>query len=109
MFEGREIASFAKLEFLLEIAGEVVMPGELNRGREGRVGLNEDFPRCFAPAGPTSDLGEQLKGAFACPEVRQVEREIGVDDSDERDVGEMEALRDHLRTDQDVDLAGAKS
>src|SRR6266446_8344624 len=30
VLEGREIATLAKLEFLLEIAGEIVMPRELN-------------------------------------------------------------------------------
>ena len=38
-----------------------------------------------------------------------MEREIGVDDSDKRDVRKMEAFRDHLRADEDVDLARAKS
>ena len=32
-------------------------------------------------------------------------REVGVDDPDQRDVGKMQALRDHLRADEDVGLA----
>ena len=37
-----------------------------------------------------------------------MQREIGVDDADERDVREVQPFRDHLRADEDVDLAAAK-
>ena len=38
-----------------------------------------------------------------------MQRQIGVDDPDERDVREMQTFRDHLRADKNVDLAGAKA
>ena len=38
-----------------------------------------------------------------------MQREVGVDNSDQRHVREVEALGDHLGADEDVDLAGAKS
>jgi hypothetical protein len=37
-----------------------------------------------------------------------MQREIGVNDADERDVWEMQPLRDHLRADENIGLAGAK-
>ena len=71
--------------------------------------MHENFARRFAAAGAAGDLGEQLKGPFARAEIRHVQREIGVDDSDQRHVRKMQTFRDHLRADQDVDLARAKS
>ena len=49
-----------------------------------------------------------MEGAFAGAEIRQVQGQVGVDDADQRDVGEMQSLGDHLRAEQDIDLAGAK-
>ena len=37
-----------------------------------------------------------------------MQREIGVDDSDKRYIREMQAFRDHLCADENIDLAGAK-
>ena len=109
MFEWRKIAALTKFEFLLEITGEIVMPRKLDRRTERRVGLHENFAGRFAAAGASGDLREQLERAFAGAEIGQVQREIGVDDSDERHIRKMQTFRDHLRADEDVDLAGAES
>ena len=37
-----------------------------------------------------------------------MQAQICIDDADERDVREVQALRDHLGAEQDVDLADAK-
>ena len=37
-----------------------------------------------------------------------MQRQVGVDDADQRHVREMQSLGDHLRADEDVDLAGAE-
>ena len=37
-----------------------------------------------------------------------MQREVGVNNADERDVRKMQSLRDHLRADEDVGLARAK-
>ena len=108
MFERRKIAAFTKFQFLLEVAGEIVMSRELNGRTERRVGLHENFAGGFAAARAARHLREQLKRPFARAEIGKVQREIGVDDSDERDVREMQTLRDHLRADENVDLAGAE-
>ncbi len=108
MFEWREIAAFTELELLLEIAGEIVMSRELNRGAERRVSLYENLTRCLAAASASSDLCEKLESAFAGAEIGQMQGEIGVDDSDQCHVRKMQAFRDHLCADENVDLAGAK-
>ena len=38
--------------------------------------------------------------------ARLMQRHVGVDDADERDVREMQTLRDHLGADEDVDQIG---
>src|SRR5437667_3723829 len=58
VLERREIAMLAKLEFLLEIAGEIVMPRELNGGTKRCVSLHKDFSRRLAAARAASDLCE---------------------------------------------------
>ena len=108
VFEWREIAAFAELELLLEIAGEIMMARKLNRGTERRVSLHENFAVCLAAAGASGHLCEKLESAFAGAEIGEMQGEIGVDDSDKRHVREMQTFRDHLRADENVDLAGAK-
>ena len=59
-------------------------------------------------AGAPGHLRQQLERAFAGAKVRHVQRQIGVNDADERDVGKMQALGDHLRADKNINLTGAK-
>src|SRR6476661_1929586 len=108
VFEWREIASLAELELLLEIAGEIMVAGKLNRRTERRVSLHEHFAMCLAAAGASRHLCEKLESAFAGAEIGHMQGEVGVDESDQRYVREMQALRDHLRADENVDLDGAK-
>jgi len=68
--------------------------------------LNQRFARRLAAAGPPDHLGEQLKGPFRRAKIGQPEADVGRDDADERDRRKIMALGDHLRSDQDVDLAG---
>src|SRR5207244_180388 len=106
MFERWKIAALAELQLLFEITGEIVVARELDRRRKGCVSLHEHFARGFTAAGPSRDLRQQLESPFAGAAIRQVQGQIRIDDADQRDVWEMQALRDHLRPDQDVDLAG---
>ena len=108
MFEWREIATFAEFELLLEIPSEIMVPRKLNRGTERRVRLHENLARCLAASGASGDLCEKLESTFAGAEIRQMEGEIGVDDSDQCHVREMQAFRDHLCADENIDFAGAK-
>ena len=108
VLEWRKIAALAKVEFLLEIASEIVMPRKLNRWRKRGVSLHKHFARSFAASGASRHLRQKLKGPFARAEVGQMQRQIGVDNSDKRDIRKMQTLRNHLCADENVDLAGAK-
>ena len=72
----------------------------------GGEGLDDDFAFEFAASGATGDLGDELEGALAGAEVGDVEAEVGVEDSHEGDVGEMQAFGDHLGADEDIDFLG---
>src|SRR5262249_12978232 len=68
----------------------------------------DDFALDIAAPRASGDLREKLEGPLARAKIRQVQPHVGVDDSDERDVREVQPLRDHLRADEDVDLARAE-
>ena len=97
-----------KLDFLVAESLEIVVARELDAWVVWRECLDKDFALDFAAASPSGDLGEELEGAFACAEVGHLESDVGVDDSDEGDAGEVEAFGDHLGADEDVDFTGAK-
>src|SRR5258708_2732545 len=61
VLEWRKITALPELELLLEVTGEIVMPGKLDRRRKRRVSLHENFAQPFAAAGATRNLREQLK------------------------------------------------
>ena len=58
-------------------------------------------PRPARPATCVSSWKRPLAGA----EIREAEPDVGGDHADQRHLREIVALRDHLRADQDVDLA----
>lgn len=97
-----------ELDFLVAESLEIVVARELDAWVVWREGLNKDFALDFAAPSPSGNLGEELEGAFACAEVGHLESDIGIDDSDEGDPGEVEAFGDHLGADEDVDFTGAK-
>src|SRR4030095_3360125 len=108
VFEWRKIAALAKLEFLLEIAGEIVVARKLDRRTKRRGRLYNNFPGRFPTSGASGDLREKLKRALPCAKIRQMQREICIDDSDQRHIRKMETLRYHLCADEDVDVACAE-
>src|SRR5947208_15944363 len=67
--------------------------------------LNENLSALRSTLGTPRDLTEQLKTALRRPKVRQVDADVRVHDADQSHVGEVESLRDHLRAEQDVDVA----
>src|SRR6185437_3044600 len=56
---------------------------------------------------PASHLTEELKATLRRAKVREVDADVGVDHADERHIWKIEALGDHLRAEQHVDLAAA--
>ena len=95
-------------QFRVGKAVEVRMPGKLDRLRLRRERLHDDLARAVATAGAARHLHEQLESPLVRAKIRHVHRQVGVDESDQRHVGKVEALADHLRADEHVDLAGAK-
>ena len=74
----------------------------------GAEGLHQ-HPAPFRPAARAAGhLRDQLKRPFGGAEVGQVQGRVGVDHADQRDVGKIEPLGDHLRAQQDAHLARAK-
>ena len=99
VFKWREVAALAELEFLLEISGKIVVPRELDRWRKRSVSLHEYFAGGFSAPRASCSLCEKLKSAFSRAKIRQMQRQIGIDDSDQGHIRKMETLRDHLCTD----------
>ena len=87
----------------------VVLGDREDRRMVGLVALDDRRPRPVATPGPPDRLGQQLVGPLRGPLVGQVERDVRRDDADERDVRDVEALRDEARPDEHVDLAGLRT
>ena len=69
------------------------------------VGLQQAEALPAGAPGPPGHLAEQLKRALGGARIAIGEAEIGIDHADQRHVGEMVALGDELRADDDVGLA----
>lgn len=108
MGEGGVSELLANIEFLGDEAIEVVVSCKLDGGAVGGGGLDDDFSGHRSATGAAGDLGEELESTFAGAEVGGVEREVGVEDADEGDVGEVESFGDHLSAEEDVDFFGAE-
>src|SRR3984893_6887375 len=67
--------------------------------------LNQDASRQIATACATGNLREQLEGALGGAKIRQAQRGIRADHTDQRDALEIMALREHLRASQNVERA----
>ena len=67
--------------------------------------LNDRLAGTLAAPGAAGDLRQQLERALGRSEVREAEADVGGDHADQRHVGKVVALGDHLRADQDVDFA----
>ena len=70
--------------------------------------MHENFALRFAASGSAGNLREQLKGPLARAEIRHMQRQICVDDPNQSYIWKVQTLGDHLRSDEDVDLAGTK-
>ena len=69
------------------------------------MGLQKaDAPPLLA-AGAADHLMQQLKRALGRARIAVAEAEIGVDDADQIELGEMMALGDELRADDDIEAA----
>ena len=108
MFERREIATLSELQFLFEVTSEIMVPRELNRRTERCVGLDKNFTGLFAAPCAPRHLCEELESPFTSSEIRKVQSEVGIDDSNERHIRKVQTFRDHLSADEHIDFPGAE-
>ena len=71
----------------------------------GLVRLQEADAAALLAAGAADHLMQQLERALGGARIAVGEPEIGVDDADQVELGEMMALGDELRADHDVEAA----
>src|ERR1700730_2367856 len=103
------IAAFSKFALLLPEAVKPVRPRELDRGTKRRRCLHKNFAGDLSSSGAASDLSKQLESAFTGSKVGQMQADICIDDAHQGDIRKIEALGDHLCTDENVDLSTPKS
>ena len=97
----RRIAELSPpVELLGEEAGDVVAGGVAERRRVRLERLHDHLARRVAAAA-AGELRHELERALLGAEVRDRQPRVRVDDRRERDAGEVVALGDHLRPDQD--------
>lgn len=105
--KGWEELSFAFFDEVVVKAEVIGLDGEIDDWRVGLVGLDDDRGGVeMAAANATDDLGEELESSFFCSEIGEGEAGVGLDDADGGKVGKVEAARDGLGADEDLDVAG---
>src|SRR4051812_616698 len=72
----------------------------------GQSGLDQNLPSFGAAARPARDLTQELEATLGRTEIGQIDSNVRVDDPNEGDIRKVEALGDHLGSEQDVHLAG---
>ena len=100
--ERRVLHEPPKLQLLLIEPGEIMLRRKLDRIVILKISLQNNFSRRIASPRAPRDLRQQLKGSFRGAKIRDVQIEIGCDRSDERHLGEVQALGNHLRADENV-------
>ena len=100
--EGRISVAAAVGHFLVEEQAVVLLGGRGDGIVLRGVGLNDHRSRPRAASGAARHLSQQLKGTLRGPEVRQIEVHVSIDDPYQRDLREVQPLRDHLCAHQDV-------
>ena len=68
-----------------------------------RLDIRLALPR--AAAGSPDHLRQQLEGALGGAKIRDTEPDVGRHHADQRDLGKIVALGDHLRADEHIQLA----
>ena len=91
------------------IVGLVVNVEALNQQKDAALQLSQDEVRRLAATAERErigrDLHDLLERAFGRAQIAALQPQIGVDDPDTGQVGEMISLRHQLRADDDVDVA----
>ena len=71
--------------------------------------LDEDPPALCTPPCSSRHLRDKLKRPLARAKIREMQAGVGVHDTDDRDIGEVESFGDHLRAEQDVHVSAGET
>ncbi len=72
------------------------------------VGLDQHLPRRLISSGPACRLGQKLKSPLPAPEIRGLQGEVCRQNPNQRHIGKIMALHDHLGADEDIRLPMGK-
>ena len=72
----------------------------------GQVGLDDNLTGAISASGTARDLLQQIVGALPRSKIGQLEGKVGIDHAHKRDLGKVEALGDHLGTQQHRAIGG---
>ena len=103
--EGRHGGMSARIGFRFVEARDVSRDQCFDDGRGRIVRLDEDAAGLFPAPRASGHLHDLLEAALGRAQVAALEREIGIDHADQREVGEVVALGDQLGAHDDVDVA----
>lgn len=98
----------ARGQLLFEKKLPVVRGRSEDRRVLGPVGLDDDATGFVGTTRTAAHLLEQLERALGCAKVGKLERGVGIDDANERDIGKVETLRDHLGAKKNAAFARGK-
>src|SRR5690606_21842878 len=82
-----------------------------NFGEDGVVrppGLYDHFALGFSASCSPRHLGDLLESPFTCSKIGEIQNAVSIHDPYHRDLIEIQALGDHLRADQDINITRAK-
>ena len=85
--------------------GVVAVEQALEQRMLGIVRLNDDLTGAIGAPRAACDLQDRLREPLVAPRIRAEQPLVRVQHPDERDAREVVALRQHLRADQDLDVA----
>ena len=102
----RRPGGFAALDERERREGRVVAVEQALEQRMIRiVGLNHDLAGAIGAPGAARDLQDRLREPLVAARIGAEQPLVGVQHADERDAREVMALRQHLRADQNLDVA----
>ena len=105
MAERRVVELSALLQFLQLESIKVRLPRKLDGRSVRRARLDDYLASAVAPPCPAGNLHNQLEGALGRTEILHMQRLVRINQPDQGDIGKVQALGDHLRSNQQVDPA----
>ncbi len=96
-------------QFAAGEARKIVLGRHLDRHLTRRRRLHQHSPPFNAPPRPAGHLGNQMEGPLAGPKLGLMQQRVGINHSHQGHIRKIEPLGDHLRAEQNADLARSKA